>query len=463
MPPYPTAHLSRRGFLAGSAAGAAALGIAACGGVSKKTGGAKTTGGNATAGAGSGTLTTQGFGKPDDVGQARIDAFKKAFPGVQLKINEGNFDPQQFLSAVGSGNPPGVVYLDRGLIGTFAAKGAIQPLDDWISKFDIKTSVYRPAALQDVTIDGKVYGIPEFYNSRNVLVNHKALAQAGVDVASLSTSDWNKLHTTARQLYKPKSGGIARIGFDPKLPEFLPLWAKANGADLVNSDGSPNLDDPKIVEALDYALGLIGEQGGWSKFKAFRDTWDLFGSGNQFVKDQAAAFPWEGWYVNVLVQASPNLDIAAIPFTDRKGQKISHEDGSAWCLPKGAPNAAAAVNWMKTITALDTWLAAGAAREQTVQKNKSVFTGLWTANTEADQQVRAKYVKPSGHKGFDDAITDYYASTEYAFSIRGSRAGSEIKTAWMDAANRALSGEKNAAATMKQAQAEASKAYTAAK
>ncbi len=105
-----------------------------------------------------------------------------------------------------------------------------------------------------------------------MLVNHKALTQAGVDVASLSTSDWNKLHTTARQLYKPKSGGIARIGFDPKLPEFLPLWAKANGADLVNSDGSPNLDDPKIVEPLDYALGLIGERGGWSKFKAFRDT-----------------------------------------------------------------------------------------------------------------------------------------------------------------------------------------------
>ena len=30
-----------------------------------------------------------------------------------------------------------------------------------------------------------------------------------------------------------------RLGVDPKLPEFLPLWAKANGADLVSEDGSP--------------------------------------------------------------------------------------------------------------------------------------------------------------------------------------------------------------------------------
>lgn len=31
---------------------------------------------------------------------------------------------------------------------------------------------------------------------------------------------------------------------------------------LLNRDGSPNLDDPKVVEALDFAYSLIQEQGG---------------------------------------------------------------------------------------------------------------------------------------------------------------------------------------------------------
>jgi multiple sugar transport system substrate-binding protein len=446
--------ITRRGLLAGSV-GALALGAtSACGGVNKK---------SESAGKGdTGSLSTQGFGKPDEVGQARIDAFKSAYPKVNVNINEGDFDPQQFLSAVASGNAPDLVYLDRDLVGSYASQGAIQPLDDLISKAGIKTGSYRPAAMKEVTLGGKVYGIPEFYNTRNILANGKALQEAGLTAADVSTTDWDKLHTTATKLYKGNGGTISRIGFDPKLPEFLPLWAKANGADLVNPDGSPNLDDPKIIEALAYALSLIDEQGGWSKFKAFRDTWDLFGSGNQFVKDQAGAFPWEGWYVNVLVQSSPNVDLQSVPFTDRQGNPVSFENGSAWCLPKGAKNPSAAVNWMKVMTSTDTWLKAGAAREATVEKNKTIFTGLWTANPAADDQIKAKYVKP-GQTGFDKAIANYYASTAYAFAIPASKAGSEIKNAWQEAVNRALSGQQKADAAMKQAQSEASKAFSAAK
>jgi multiple sugar transport system substrate-binding protein len=448
--------ITRRGFLAGSA-GAVTIGaLNACGGVGGKSKG-KAAGKGDT-----GTLSTQGFGKPDDVGQARVDAFKSAYPNVRLGLNEGDFDAQQFLSAVASGNPPDLVYLDRGLVGSYASKGAIQPLDDLISKAGITPGVYRQPAVKEVTLGGKMYGIPEFYNTRNILVSGKALEAAGLTLADVSTADWDKLHTSATKLFKASGGKISRIGFDPKLPEFLPLWAKANGADLVNPDGSPNLADPKIIEALTYALSLIDEQGGWSKFKAFRDSWDLFGSGNEFAKDQAGAFPWEGWYVNVLVQASPRLDLRCVPFTDRQNRPISFEDGSAWCLPKGAKNPAAAGNWMKVMTATDTWLKAAVARQATVDKNKSIFTGLWTGRPDADQQIRAKYVKP-GTSGFTGAVENYYASTEYAFAITASKAGSEIKQAWQDAVNRALSGQQKPDAAMKQAQAEAAKAFSAAK
>jgi multiple sugar transport system substrate-binding protein len=449
--------IDRRSFLFG-ASGVAALTLAGCGGV--KSGGSK--GGSSSSG-GASSVTTQGFGKPDDVGQARIDAFKKAYPQVTVRINEGDFDPQQFLSSVASGNPSDLVYLDRGLIGTYAAKGALQPLDDLISDVDIDTGQYRKPALKQVTVDDKIYGIPEFYNTRNILINGKALREAGMSPQDLSTTDWNKLHANAAKLYRASGSKISRIGFDPKLPEFLPLWAKGNGADLVNEDGSPNLDDPKTIEALTFAYSLIQEQGGWSKFKAFRDTWDIFGSGNEFVKNQAVAFPWEGWYVNVLVQSSPNLDLQSVQFTDRQGNPTSFCDGSAWAIPKGAKNTKAAAQWMKAMTATDTWLQAGAARAKTVEKNKSIFTGLWTANTEADRQVRDKYVKPSGRAGFDQAINNYYASTESAFAINPSKAGSEIKTAWTDAVNRVLAGQQGPEQALKQAQSEAAKAYSAVK
>jgi ABC-type glycerol-3-phosphate transport system substrate-binding protein len=75
----------------------------------------------------SGTLSTFGFSLPDEIATTRVDTFKKAYPKVQVKITEGGFDEQQFLSAVASGNPPDLVYLDREIIGTYAARGPSRP------------------------------------------------------------------------------------------------------------------------------------------------------------------------------------------------------------------------------------------------------------------------------------------------------------------------------------------------
>src|SRR5215218_7299323 len=53
-----------------------------------------------------GKLTTMGFGGEDEVGQSRVAAFKQAAPDVQVTVNKGDFDAQQFLTALASGNPP---------------------------------------------------------------------------------------------------------------------------------------------------------------------------------------------------------------------------------------------------------------------------------------------------------------------------------------------------------------------
>jgi multiple sugar transport system substrate-binding protein len=141
----------------------------------------------------SGTLSTFGFSLPDEIATTRVDTFKKAYPQVQVKITEGGFDEQQFLSAVASGAPPDLVYVDREIIGTYAARGAIQPLDQCISQAQIDMGQYRPAAVQQVTVDGKVYGIPEFYSVRVMMINNQAVSEAGLSPSDVDTTDWSKL------------------------------------------------------------------------------------------------------------------------------------------------------------------------------------------------------------------------------------------------------------------------------
>ncbi|TCC58193.1 extracellular solute-binding protein [Kribbella pittospori] len=439
---------------------AGTLALTACAGVGNKDAGGGSSSQGSADSTPSGTLNVMGFSGEDEVAQSRIAAFKAAYPTVTVKNNKGDFDAQQFLTAVSSGNPPDVVYMARSLIGTYAAKGAIQPLDDCIKNSGIDTTQYREAAMNEVRLKDKTYGIPEFYTVSANLISGKALTSAGVAVGDIQTADWDKLEQTAKKLYVAKNGRPARIGFDPKVSDLFPLWAAANGAELVKPGGEPNLNDPKAVEALEYTIKLINDQGGWSNFKTFRDTFDLFGAKNQFTKDQLAAFPIENWYVNVLLDSRANgLQLQSTPFTDRQGQPISTIGGSAWVVPKGAKNADAACKWAKTMTSLETWHKAAEARMQTVAKDKSFFTGLFTGNKKADEEIKAQYLKPSGDAGFDQAINNYYDVLDKAKSLNPSAAGAEIDAAWKSAVGKALAGSAAPKDALDQAQTEAKAAF----
>ena len=90
---------------------------------------------------------------------------------------------------------------------------------------------------------------------------------------------------------------------------------------------------------------------------------------------------------------------------------------------KGAKNPVAACAWAKTMTSADTWMKAAEAREQKVAQDKSFFTGLFTANKVADDQIREKYLKDAPDPGFKagqsyDAV-DFTLPTAFVLGAEG--------------------------------------------
>jgi multiple sugar transport system substrate-binding protein len=427
---------------------------AGCGGSSKQGSGTTTVAGGPT-GAGQ-TLTIYGFGSGDEIANTRAALATKAVAPAKIRNPAGGFNDQQFLAQVAAGNPPDIVYLDRQKVGTYAAKGALEPVESC----GIDMTQFRKPAVDEVTYEDKIYGVPEFYDNRTLIVNDAVTGPAGV--ADLSTTDWAKLKVDAKKLAAQSGDRDTRIGFDPKLPEFFPLWAKANGVDLVSADGkTAHLDDPRAIEALQFAVSLIDEQGGWDKFKAFRDTWDFFGSKNEYARNQVGAFPMEDWYYNVLATNSPSVKITAKPFTDRQGNPIDWETGSAWAIPKGSKHVQLACEWAKTMTEVSSWVAAAKARLAANAKQHLPFTGLYTANTKADEEIMSKLYKPSGTE-FDAAVNAVQQVQSHAFSVAASPGGAEVTAAWTNAVNRVLAGQQSPAAALKQAQREAQQAIDAA-
>lgn len=403
-------------------------------------------------------INVMGWTNGDEVGTSRTDYVKKQDPKLDVKVDENGFDQQKFATAMASGTVPAGVNMDRQLLATYAAKGFLEPLDECISKDAIDMSQYYPDSVKEASWDGHVYGIPEFYTVRAVYINNHVLKKANLTAADIDTSNWDKISEVAKKMYAASGGKPTTIGFDPKIPEFLPLWVMANGGNIVDDQGKPTLNDPKVVEALTYTVGLVNEQGGWANFKSFRDSWDFFGAENEFVKDQIGAMPFEQWYANVLSGFGDKVDFTVVPFKTKDGSPLTFESGSAFAIPKGSPNAGGMCAFMKLVTSNDAWMAAGAAREAKLQTDKGVFTGIFTANKTANDAMRAQYVKPSDNKQLDDVINTFYDTLGSAKMIPPSAAGQQIQQAYQQAVTDALGG-KDPKAALDAAQQTAMTAY----
>src|ERR687893_2283776 len=115
-----------------------------------------------------------GFGTGDEIAKTRFDAANAAIAPSGAKASEGSFNAQQFLSAVASSTPPDLVYMERRLLGTYAAKNALVPLKDCVEQEKIDLGQFREAAVKEATLGGQLYGLPEFYNNRVMMINNTA-------------------------------------------------------------------------------------------------------------------------------------------------------------------------------------------------------------------------------------------------------------------------------------------------
>ena len=392
----------------------------------------------------SGDLFAFGFGYEtgDIIAKTRVDYAMEQYPDLNVTYSESGFDDQGFLTALASGDAPDVVNLPRNSIGTYIARGVLQPLDDCFSSAGVDPSIYRQAAVDQVTVDGAMYAIPEFYNTRIWIVNDSVFEDAGIDPNELDWSDWEAIADANATLLQTEGGDVTRIGIDPKVPEFLPLWVQANGGRVMSEDGRESLlDTPEVAEALEYAQTLIQDHGGITPFLDFRGTWDFFGEANQVAEDQIGAWPMEQWYLNVLAEASPDDAITVLPFMTREGEPITFQDGNAWAITADTDNPDAACAFITAMTSTDAWVASAEARAEERDAEGLPNTGVYTANAEADEIIFGEIVDLSEYPALDEAVQVVLEVQDSAFGMPPSPAAAEFQQAMIDAVNRALSGD----------------------
>jgi multiple sugar transport system substrate-binding protein len=410
-----------------------------------------------------GTMNAWAFDSADDVGKARLASANDRLKdqGVTINMDTTSFDAQKFATRLASGKVPDVVQMSSQFVTTYAAQGLIMPLDKCYSRYGVKpTSYFYPQVAADVTYQKKVWGVPQFYQPPAILVDQRVAQAAGVTADDLNVSDHARLLAAVARMTKTQGGDPTVIGFDPQGPAKAGLWMLSFGGRLVDADGKPTLDDPANAKAVDYLKQIYDAQGGYAHAKSYIDSFDLFGDGNQFVKDQVGAEVFDQWYVNVLAGYASKVDLAAVPFRDQQGDPFTVASGTAFVIPVKAKNPSAACRWAIDVTDQQTWMKAATARQATLDKKPgSINTGIFTGVPAADQAIQSKYVQGTSESGFGQVIATYYDVAKTGKSFGSSPAGQQIQSELQSAVTSALLGEKSSSAALKDAQKAAMAAY----
>jgi multiple sugar transport system substrate-binding protein len=356
----------------------------------------------------SGNLVEWGFGiaETNPLARARVMAFQEAFPDVELEIVE-SFDEQTLLTAAASETLPDVIWLGRFETATWASRGVLMPLTEYIERDSYDTSNFYESAIEESTYDGQLYGIPGGMDVRALFFNLDHLEEAGIDGASIDTSNWDQLSEFAAQLVQRDGDSYSRWGFDHKVQQGnFWLWGNGNGGSFMNEDATEaTFNDENNVAALEWAVQAYEEQGGLQGYEGFATTWQ---GDEQFARGQVSISLYEQWMMSgPIASVAPDLNFVVLPVRENgsgaEGRTVSFVGGNGWYITSGARNPDAAWEYIKFLHTDDTWMIGAQGVKDLRAEQGSPYLPSLTGSTTADQLQIEQLYEPIA-SAFDDAV-----------------------------------------------------------
>jgi multiple sugar transport system substrate-binding protein len=352
----------------------------------------------------SGSLVAWGFGaeETNPMAYARIQAFQEAFPNLKIELVP-QYDDQKLLTAVASGNVPDLIWMSRWQIASWVARDVLMPLSNYFDDGTVDRNEFYPAALDDVTIEDTIYGLPQFMDVRALYVNNDLVTEAGTDPTGIDTSDWDSLDALGQSLVHKNGDVIDRWGFDHKMQaDYLWLWAKANGGSLMSEDGTQaTFAEEKNVEALEWGKNVYENQGGMQAYEGFASTWQ---GDEQFARGQVGMTMYENWMMGIIARVNPSMNFSVLPVKQREGDAwVSFTGGSAWVVPNGANDPDGAWEFMRFMANPETWMIGAQAVKKTQTEAGASYIPSLTGNQTVDQREIDELYEPIS-EAYDAAV-----------------------------------------------------------
>jgi multiple sugar transport system substrate-binding protein len=206
------------------------------------------------------TLRFWAMGREGEVVQELVRDFERENPGVRVVVQQIPWIAahEKLLTAFVGGSTPDVSQLGNTWIPEFAALHALAPLDDRLGHDGAPTDTSYFRGIWDTNVvDGTVYGLPWYVDTRVLFYRRDVLKRAGWDSIPGSWDEWRRaMHA------------IKRVEGRDRFALFLPTNENVPWIIFGLQAGSPLLADhgtrgafaqPEFRRAMDFAIGLFRE------------------------------------------------------------------------------------------------------------------------------------------------------------------------------------------------------------
>ena len=288
-------------------------------------------------------LTMWGSWGGDQVGQLekQLESFNSSQSQYHVTYAVQDSMEQKLLTAIASNEVPDIVLWDRFNTGVYAPKGALAPLDDYIARDSVDMSQFYAPAVDEMTANGVVYGIPLTVDSRILSYNKDLLEEAGVDPASIT--DWDSLREAAIKLTKWDGDKLVQSGFSLKDVGLFNNWIGQAGGKMIDDSTNPPtaaFNTEAGLKVLEYWDQLLNEDKVYQL--GFED-----GFGGDGFKAGKVAITFNGpWTLESYREAGLNFGVIGQP-TGYNGEKSAMMGGFGLIIPKGAKNSDGAWEFIK--------------------------------------------------------------------------------------------------------------------
>jgi multiple sugar transport system substrate-binding protein len=225
------------------------------------------------------------MGREGQVIAQLIPEFERANPDIRVRVQQVPWTSahEKLLTAFAGDSLPDLCQLGNTWLPEFAALRAVAPLESRVAESQtIAAADYFPGIWDTNIVDGRLYGIPWYVDTRLLFYRKDLLAAAGIDAPPRSWAEWERAMAA---LKNAKEKGKDSAGYAMLLPlnEFEPLLALALQQDeplLREQQSRGSFASPGFRRALDFYSAVF--RNGWAPAVGggqISNVWTEFGRG----------------------------------------------------------------------------------------------------------------------------------------------------------------------------------------